>query len=73
METKDTCFYEESFIDRLFLVLEILMTTQAKNAKKNPKKSTVNRVKNSSHRFFFLYLVFQAEILVWTNFIMLKN
>ena len=24
METKDTCFYEESFIRRSFLVLEIL-------------------------------------------------
>ena len=25
METKDTCFCEESFIDRSFLVLEILI------------------------------------------------
>ena len=41
MEAKDTCFYEESFIDRSFLVLEILrggtlcsppMATQAKEA-----------------------------------------
>ena len=40
METKDTCFCDESFIDRSFLVLEILrgvlcdplfMTTHAKN------------------------------------------
>ena len=40
METKDTCFYEGSFIDRSFLVLEILrgalcatlVATQAKKA-----------------------------------------
>ena len=32
METKDTCFCEESFIDRSFLVLEILRAIQAKKA-----------------------------------------
>ena len=41
METKDTCFCEESLIDRSFLILEILgtkgtkcppMATQAKKA-----------------------------------------
>ena len=42
METNDTCFCEESFIDRLFLVWEILRGGAHKVAK--PKKPMVNRV-----------------------------
>ena len=43
METKDTCFCEESFIDRSFLVLEILRAIQAKKA------DNENRVKETNY------------------------
>ena len=53
METKDTCFCEESFIDRSFLVsLEILRRWGALCLRK-PKQLMVNRVKLSFTRYFF--------------------
>ena len=46
METKDTCFCEESFIDRSFLVLEILRAAQAKKVHgENRVKEKVLRAK----------------------------
>ena len=51
IETKDTCFSEENFIDRSFLVLEILREGGGIFATlppwlQKPKKSMVNMVKN---------------------------
>ena len=52
IETKDTCFSEENFIDRSFLVLEILreggggICATLPPWLHKPKKSMVNMVKN---------------------------
>ena len=51
IETKDTCFSEENFIDRSFLVLEVLREGGGICATlppwlHKPKKSMVNMVKN---------------------------
>ena len=50
METKDTCFCEESLIDRSFLILEILGTkgTKCPPWLHKPKRPMVNKVKVKS-------------------------
>ena len=57
MEIMDTCFCEESFIDRSFLVLEILRRRHKTLYK--TKKPMVSRVKNAIIvRLFLLQLSF---------------